>query len=328
MRARALLRVFPITLFLVFPLHADLARAHAAMQQSRFAEAAEEYRALVHAEKNNMEAQAGLANALYALARYDEIIALFPEEIRKGNIDLNQRTPEVMAILKNIGFACYRSGQSKRAIVALSVAVRIQDDDPSVYNTLGLAYLNIGSFRLAETTFQTAVNLAPASPFYVNNLGAAYLEQKQYREALICFEKSVRNDRNYHTGWENIWLSREKLGVPAYRGEYWFSYFITATDEERLAHQRYLDERKRDDDRKKQEAELAVLAAKKQKEEEERREAERLRLEEEARNAALLQQNTNQSPPEPGATDAPVLPPEDPAKASGGDAPPAENAGE
>jgi tetratricopeptide (TPR) repeat protein len=261
-------------LLLAAPLRADIVKAREAMQQSRFADAAEAYRAVIRTQKNNMEALTGLSDALYSLALYDDIVNFFPEEIRKGNIDLNQRSPEVMAILKNIGFACYQGGQSKKSIVALSIAVKIRDDDPSVYNTLGLAYLKIGSFRLAEIAFQVAVNLEPTSPFYVNNLGAAYLEQGMFREALIAFEKSVRLDRNYHNGWGNIWFSREKIGLPIHRGEYWYYYFLTATDDERLAHQRFVEE-----ERRKQEA---ASAYKKQQErqEEERRlaAAEQLRL--------------------------------------------------
>jgi tetratricopeptide (TPR) repeat protein len=260
------------------PAYADIVRAREAMQRNRFAEAAEAYRAVIRTQENNMEALAGLSSALYALGRYDEIISFFPEEIRKGNVNLNQRNSEAMTILKNIGFSCYQRGQSKKAIVALSIATRIRDDDPSVYNILGLAYLNTESFRLAEINFQTAVNLAPTSPFYVNNLGAAYLEQGMYREALIAFEKSVRLDRSYQTGWGNIWLTRERLRLPSHRGEYWFSYFLTATEEEKRAHQRHLDE-----ERRKQEA--ALLTQRQQQEEERRQAAEAERLRQQAAEA-------------------------------------------
>jgi tetratricopeptide (TPR) repeat protein len=277
-------------------------KAREAMAQSRYAEAAESYRAAISAQKNNIEAHAGLADALFALARYDEIITLFPEEIRKGNINLNQRGPEAMAILKNIGFSCYRSGQSKKAIVALSIALKIQDDDSSVYNTLGLAYLKTGSLPRAEIAFQTAVNLAPASPYYVNNLGAVYLDQKRYREALICFEKAVRNNTGYHTGWENIWLCREKLALPSYRGEYWFYYFVTATEAERLAYQNHINGARRN-----QEEALAAKARQEAVAEEERL---RFAAEEEERRAAFAQQQDADQNPETGETNAATLPQE------------------
>jgi len=273
--------------------YADVNKARLAMQQNRFAEAAEEFRAVIQAEGSNMQAQAGLAEALFALERYDEIIAFFPEEIRKGNINLNQRSPEVMAILKNIGLACYRSGQSKKSIVALSIAVKIRDDDPAVYNTLGLAYLHTGSHHLAELAFQTAVNLAPANSMYLNNLGAAYLEQKQYRDALICFENSVRSDRNYYTGWGNVWLCREKLGLPSCRGEYSFWYFITATAEEKLARQRALDE-----ERKK----LDAAASAKKKQEEERKALERAQAEEEEKQQMELIRHNDSADNQDGET--------------------------
>jgi len=287
--------------------HADVYKARLAMQQNRFAEAAEEFRAVMQTDGSYMEAQAGLAEALFALARYDEIIAFFPEEIRKGNIDLNKRSPEVMTILKSIGFACYRSGQSKKGIVALSIAVKIRDDDPAVYNTLGLAYLHTGSHRLAELAFQTAVNLAPENSMYQNNLGAAYLEQKQYRDALICFENSVRSDKSYATGWGNVWLCREKLGLPIHRGEYWFWYFLTATQEDKLAYQRALDE-----ERKKQET--ATAAKKRQEEERQAQARAQAEAEEEQRQMELIQQNgitgnhEAETPGEPGTADGVDLP--------------------
>jgi len=314
------------------PLRADIVSARTALQQSRFAEAAEAYHTVIRSQPKNMEAFVGLSHALYALARYDDIINYFPEEIRKGTIDLNLRSPEVMAILKNIGFACYRSGQSKKAIVALSIAVKIHDDDAAVYSTLGLAYLNTGSFRLAEIAFQTAVNLEPSSPYYVNNLGAAYLEQSMYREALLAFERSVRNDRSFQNGWGNIWLCREKLGLPSYRGEYWFSYFLTATMEDKLAHQRYLD-----DERKKQESVLAVKRQQERQQEDARlaAERERLRQEEEALEARRLleeqQRNaakeTGADKQEPQGGDAHTAAPID-TTPQGHDLPAAENPGE
>ncbi|MDR2733948.1 MAG: tetratricopeptide repeat protein [Spirochaetota bacterium] len=288
---------FIIFLFLCFIAnfaYADVSGAQLALQQNRFAEAAEEFRAVIQAEGANMQAQAGLAEALFALERYDEIVAFFPEEIRKGNINLNQRSSEAMAILKNIGLACYRSGQSKKSIVALSIAVKIRDDDPAVYNTLGLAYLHTGAHRLAELAFQTAVNLAPENSPYWNNLGAAYLEQQQYRDALISFESSVRSDRSYNTGWWNIWLCREKLGLPSHRGEYLFWYFITATADDRLAHQRVLDEERRKQD--------AILAAKRQQEEE-RLAQERAQSEAEAELLRRQEAEASDEPEQTGETE-------------------------
>ena len=260
-------------------LVAGLAEGQGALVQGRFAEAAEAFRGVLRNDPSNLPAHAGLSTALYLLARYDEVIAFFPEEIRKGRIDLNRRGTEAMTVLKHIGFSCYRGGQSKKAIVALSIAVKIKDDDPAVYNTLGLAYLNTASFRLAEIAFQTAVNLSPKSPFYHNNLGAAYLEQKMFREALACFEKAVRNDGGYQNGWENIWLTREKLNLPSNRGDYHFAYFITATEDEKTAWRQRETALRQDSERRRQEA----IVRQRMEQERRKREAELKRIDEERR---------------------------------------------
>ena len=266
-------------LFAAGLLVADLGQGQGALSQGRYAEAAEAFRGVLKNDPSNMQAHAGLSSALYSLARYDEIIGFFPEEIRKGHIDLNRRNPEAMTVLKHIGFSCYRGGQSKKAIVALSIAVKIKDDDPAVYNTLGLAYLNTAAFRLAEIAFQTAVNLSPKSPFYHNNLGAAYLEQKMYREALACFEKAVRNDGGYQTGWENIWLTREQLNMPPHRGEYQFAYFVTATEDEKNAWRQRETSMRQDAERRRQEA----IVRQRMEQERRKREAELKRLDDERR---------------------------------------------
>lgn len=263
------------------------------LRQGKPVEAIYAFRKVLREDPKSMSAHAGLASAMYALARYEEVMTVFPEEIKKGNIDLNKKNHEAFTVLKMIGFASFRNRQSKKAIVALSIAIKIRDDDPSIYNTLGLAYLNTGSARLSEIAFRTAVNLDQENPVYVNNLGASYLEQRLYREALICFEKSVRLDPKYQNGWDNVWMGREKMNLASMRGQYKYSYFLTATESEKK--QGATDLQARNEAEKKRMD--AIQARKKAEEEAQKRAAEakkrdedRKRAEEEKRKLELIRQ--------------------------------------
>jgi len=219
--------------FMASNIQANVEAGWDAYRKGKWVEAILAFRRVLKDDPKSLPAHAGLASAMYALSRFDEVMTVFPDEIKKGNIDLNSRSEDAFTILKMIGFACFRNKQSKKAIVALSVAIKIKDDDPAIYNTLGLAYLNTGSSRLSEIAFRTAVNLDDKNPVYMNNLGASYIDQKMYKDALSCFEKAVRLDPRYQNGWDNVWMGREKLGLPAMRGQYNYSYFSDATEDEK-----------------------------------------------------------------------------------------------
>jgi tetratricopeptide (TPR) repeat protein len=291
---------FAIFACMVGVLFANVDTGRDLLRQGKTVEAVLQFRKALLDDSKNIAAHAGLAMAMYSLARYEEVMTVFPEEIKKGNIDLNKRDQDAFNILKMIGFASFKNQQSKKAIIALSIAIKIRDDDPSIYNTLGLAYLNTGSLRLSEIAFRTAVNLDQSNHIYINNMGAAYLEQKMHRDALLCFEKAVRMEPKYLTGWGNVWTSREKMNLPSMRGQYTYSYFLTATEEEKK--QAAIDiAAKQDAEKRRQDA----LVQKKKAEEEAKRKANELKIKEEERKRLeeekkkrdeLLKDSTNTTP--------------------------------
>lgn len=278
-------------LFSALPLGANITIGQEWLRQGKPVEAIHVFRKILREDPKNMAAQAGLASAMYALARYEEVMTVFPEEIKKGNIDLNKKDQEAFTILKMIGFSCFHNHQSKKAIIALSIAIKIQDDDPSIYNTLGLAYLHTGSAKLSEIAFRTAVNLEQENPVYINNLGASYLEQKLYREALLCFEQSVRLQPKYQNAWDNLWLSRERMNLVSMRGQYRYSYFLTATEAEKR--QEIVDLQMKNEAEKKRlealQARRKLEEAQRKAAEEKRREEARKRTEEEKKKLATTQ---------------------------------------
>ena len=246
--------------------------------------------------KNNpkhIQALSYLSSALYSLGKYSKILQIFPNAIKYGNIDLNNTTykKENANILKNIGKACYYTGNSKKSIVAFNLCNKILSNDDLVFNFLGLAYLKTGAYRSAEISFMTAININKKNNIYHNNLGAVYLELKQFKDALRCFEQSVRINWNYYNGWDNIWVSREKLGWTTHRGWKDFSYFITLTrDEKQKSDRKQMDkikeqerlkrERERENKRKKEQEQKRLESEKKRQEEKRRNlEAEKKRLE-------------------------------------------------
>ncbi len=194
----------------------------------QYSKAAKEFIATLRSDPKSIKAHAYLARSFYKLRSYDKISQFFPNQIKIGNINLNDMVNARYSkmILMNVGAACLKLGQGRRAIIALSVANKLGDADPKIYNALGLAYLRTAEFRLSEVSFQMAINLDPKNYFYHNNLGAAYLELKMNRLALKRFERAVAINFGYMNGWDNIWTTRKSLGIKSNRGWRSYSYFI------------------------------------------------------------------------------------------------------
>ena len=310
--------LFLILIFISIPIFGDFNRGIALYNQKNYWDAKEEFRKTLAVKKGHLPANAMLASCLYRLKKYSTILSYFPELIKNRTINLNDLSLKKYSclLLKQIGFACLQTGQSKKAIVALSIANKLINNDSTIYNSLGLAYLKIGKYRLAEISFQTAVNIYPSNYFFHNNLGAAYLEQGNFKMALQCFEKSVRINWNYENGWDNVWVSREKMGIKSNRGWKSFSYFSTASNKEKdedrwkaekerkrkerlkkeqqererqnkeAARKQDEERRKKEAARKKDEERRKKEAARKQDEERRKKEAEKKRKQEEARRRA------------------------------------------
>ena len=317
--------VFFILMLMTAPLAANFEKGMSLYNQNNYWDAKEQFRKVLTSEKGHLAANAMLAACLYKLRKYDAILSYFPGLIRDRTINLNDisRKKYSFLLLKQIGFACLQTGQSKRAVVALSIASKLISNDPTIYNSLGLAHLKIGNFSLAEISFQTAVHLYPSNYFYRNNLGAAYLELGAFKMALKCFEKAVRMEWNYSNGWDNVWVAREKLGVTSHRGWKSYSYFSTATEaeknrdkwkkekEERERKERLRKERERKerlDKEKKEREKKRQRDEKRRKEQEERkrkeaarkkREAEERRRREEAERKKRESAKTNVVKPAP-----------------------------
>lgn len=217
------------------PLAADYNSGVARFNARNYWGAVADFRAVLQANPGHMPSWAYLSSALYALGQYQQLVNEIPPAIKAGHIDLNNKqfAGNAFWILKNIGNACLQLGLNHKAIVSLNLANRVINTDHTVYNGLGLAYLRTGKFWQAEFFFQTAINLQPNNYFYLNNRGAALLQMQKYKEALACFEKAVRLNWNYQNGWENLWATREKLGLAANRGWKSLSYFASISDEER-----------------------------------------------------------------------------------------------
>jgi len=295
-----------ISFFLILSLQlaGDFNRGVSLYKQKQYWDAKEEFRKTLTAEKGHLPANAMLASCLYRLRKYDAILSYFPILIRDRTINLNDLVQKKYSclLLKQIGFACLQTGQSKKAVVALSIANKLISNDPTIYNSLGLAYLKIGKFRLAEISFQTAVNLFPLNHFYHNNLGAAYLELGEYKMALRCFEKSVRMEWNYANGWDNVWVSRAKLGMASHRGWKSYSYFMTATDSEkerdRWRQAKEQKERLHKEQLRREKEQARKRNEQRQKDEERRKKAEaRRKADQRKQDSAKTNRSTNKKPP-------------------------------
>jgi tetratricopeptide (TPR) repeat protein len=115
---------------------------------------------------------------------------------------LNQRDAEA-ALLSNLGSACQRLGESRKAIVyheqALSIAREIvgRKYESNALGNLGVAYAALGEIRKAITFYEQQLALAQEindrseQNKALGNMGLAYAALSEYRRAIEFYEQAL-----------------------------------------------------------------------------------------------------------------------------------------
>ena len=133
---------------------AQFQRAVTLQQEGKFAEAAEEYRALLKRKPDYVEAQANLGVVLARLGKYEEAVAAYTAALKLA--------PQLTPIQLNLGIAHYRAGQMQQAADVLQKFLQHTPNSVQARQLYGLALATLG--RDAEAIEQITPTLDAASP--------------------------------------------------------------------------------------------------------------------------------------------------------------------
>lgn len=102
------------------------------------------------------------------------------EEIMYASIELAKSDADRMTILKN--------------------AMKIDSNDPRVYNNLAVVQLRTGDLKGASENINMASKLSPDNKEIINNVGVVYANQGDYKTAKTYFAKTKTKTTEYNMG--------------------------------------------------------------------------------------------------------------------------------
>ncbi len=90
-------------------------------------------------------------------------------------------------------------GDSSKALISYQFALKIQPNDPNIYNRIGLALLKLQNYNQAETAFKAALFYSPddgpfVRSFYYNNLAVAYEAMHDLKSAYKNFQLALKDN--------------------------------------------------------------------------------------------------------------------------------------
>ncbi len=97
-----------------------------------------------------------------------------------------------------LGDAYLREGKPSAALKELTLAKKLDSNNPDIRHELGLTYTALGNYIEAEKEFKKAISLRPNYPEVYNNLGLLYLRQGKWKEAEKYFKNAI-SDALYAT---------------------------------------------------------------------------------------------------------------------------------
>ncbi len=135
---------------------------------SRFAEAAEEFSRALTLDPNSLRGRVGLASALHDLGRRDEA--------RKEAAALLQQHPDSGTALIESGILLTVDGHFDQAVVPLVKGLGLEPDDPIAYGQLAICLARLGRHQDVITTCREGLRVDPFDADLHQKLGAAYAE--------------------------------------------------------------------------------------------------------------------------------------------------------
>jgi tetratricopeptide (TPR) repeat protein len=124
--------------------------------------------------------------------------ALDPGRLLAGTPAQSHDDIEESIRIFNRGKLLHQEHQYREAIKEYEASLKLDDQNPFVFNALGLAYAALQDFAPALKAFNQALALNPDLTDVYNNMGMVYAEQGAKEKAFEAFSRAVRNP-NYTT---------------------------------------------------------------------------------------------------------------------------------
>lgn len=167
------------------PAHADAWHLLGVLrhQQGRHEDAADLVGRAVRLRPNDAGLQLNLGNALKALGRLEGAIEHFRNALTLA--------PEFPLAHYNLGNAYATAGRHTDAIDAFERSVRLQPDDASAWNNLGNSLHAVARYDEAIAAFSRALAVRPGHAGALNNLGMTLAAQGRADEAIGQFRAAL-----------------------------------------------------------------------------------------------------------------------------------------
>jgi type IV pilus biogenesis/stability protein PilW len=159
-------------------------------------EAVPHYLAAMKLDPKNSEIKNNLGACYLALGQYPEAIALFEQALQ----DVLYRTPFIAQ--GNLGWALYKSGNTKSAIEHLKLAVSQNPDYCQGYRSLGMIYSDTGQLADARRSFETFQKRCPTLPEGHYRLGLVLLRLDEQARAKAEFTACAKDQPDSDLGVE------------------------------------------------------------------------------------------------------------------------------
>ena len=157
-----------------------------ALDQRRYADAAQSLQRVLAAAPDDDEAKLALGDAYLGLNRLDSALAGFEPLVSNG-------TPAVRArALQGVGIARLRQGDTAGATALLRDAVAADASLWRSWNALGHLYDGRREWEQAREAFGAALRIRPDEALVYNNLGMSLLASGRPAEALEAFDTALR----------------------------------------------------------------------------------------------------------------------------------------
>jgi len=152
----------------------------------KFAAAVDAFQQAIQRQPSNVDARAGLADALLKDERYDDAIRAYADYVR--------RQPNEARAHSGLGIALVGRERFSEALPEFARAVELQPDDARNQYNLGNVLASTGRLEEAVSCYERGLALAPNDVALHNALGLVFAARGQSDEALSQFRQSLALD--------------------------------------------------------------------------------------------------------------------------------------
>lgn len=185
------------------PEQQSLQQALLLHQSGKLDEAVAAYRETIAQNRNNVQAQQGLAMALIAKGQPGQAIAPLQAALK-----LQPKMPDIWNTLGN----CLKAiGNIPAAIQALQFALQHKPDHTEALNNLALIHWQQCQFNEAAAMFTRAIQSQPENEKIVFNFAVMLESAGKNAEAAAAFQKAAELKPDFAEAWNNLGILRTRL---------------------------------------------------------------------------------------------------------------------